>query len=439
MRHDGLLMPVDNCSLNVLEWFYLDNVTVKFHSGDTIMERRDFVKLLAAQSVVGLVGATAPVMAESSQGDFCFVEPFDGGIVHVRHGHPVVGLEKGGDGTDRLRIAVSGKAPVSSQVEVIAPDGTKIATTRKGEQFSCEVVLTETVSEIKAICRQGGTERIIRTRPIWHKTSFPRFTFQIDDCGFFLRDLCQQRPKRLLDHFFLANLKKIHRDFGTKVVLNCFYSPQQLDFDMSMMPNVYKSEFEKNADWLRLTFHSKTEFPNDPYLAATPEKLIADYDEVMTELRRFAGCAAIPTSCTHFANMVPEAWKPMYSRGTRYLCLEPSRTRGRMWCSYQVPQDVFEYVLDHEAWKDFNSGLIFMKTDIIINNVALNDIVPSLQKVWDLKAEREVLGLLTHEQYCWKDYKRYLPDHFERIAAACRFAVEHGHKPIWHLDTYPGI
>ena len=399
------------------------------------MERRDFVRLLAASSVTGLLG-TATLRAESSPGGFNFIEPFDGGILHVRHGRPVVGLEKSADGAARLRVTVSGKAPVSSVVEVIAPDGSKITPCREGDTFTCDVLLKDTVSEIKAVCREGGRERTIRTRPVWHKMSFPRFTFQIDDCGFFLRDLCRQRPKHLLDHFFLANLKKIHRDYGTRVVLNCFYSPQQLDFDMSMMPEVYKSEFENNADWLRLTFHSKTEFPNDPYLATPAEKIIADYDEVMTQLRRFAGCAAIPTSCTHFANMVPDAWKLMYSRGTRYLCLEPNRQRGRMWCSYQVPQDAFDYVLEHEAWKDFASGITFIKTDIIINSVPLDKIVPSLQKVWDSPAERELLGLLTHEQYCWKDYKNYLPDHFERIATACRFAVERGYKPIWHLDAY---
>ncbi len=407
------------------------------------MERRDFVKdfmkTLAVSSALGPIGAVAASAAESVKNEFYFIEPFDGGILHVRHGRPVVGLEKGADGAARLRVMVSGTAPESSAVEVIAPDGAKIIPRREGNKFTCEVLLKETVSEIKAVCRGGGKEQTIRTRPIWHKTSFPRFTFQIDDCGFFLRDLCQQRPKHLLDHFFLANLQKIHRDYGTKVVLNCFYSPQQLDFDMSMMPEVYKSEFEKNADWLRLTFHSRTEFPNDPYLSATPEKLIADYDEVMTQLRRFAGQAAIPTSCTHFANMVPEAWKQMYSRGTRYLSLEPSANRGRMWCSYQVPQEAFDYVLNHEAWKEFNSGIIFIKTDIIINNVPLKKIVPSLQKVWDSPAEREVLGLLTHEQYCWKEYKNYVPDHFERIATACRFAVDHGHKPVWHLDSYPGV
>ena len=60
------------------------------------MERRDFVKgfvkTLAASSAIGLIGTTAISAAESVQSDFCFIEPFDGGILHVRHGKPVVGL-----------------------------------------------------------------------------------------------------------------------------------------------------------------------------------------------------------------------------------------------------------------------------------------------------------------------------------------------------------
>ena len=36
-----------------------------------------------------------------------------------------------------------------------------------------------------------------------------------------------------------------------------------------MFPDKYKSEFEDNAHWLRLAFHSENEFPAIPYLNAT--------------------------------------------------------------------------------------------------------------------------------------------------------------------------
>ncbi|MBQ8310565.1 MAG: hypothetical protein IJX80_06105 [Clostridia bacterium] len=38
-------------------------------------------------------------------------------------------------------------------------------------------------------------------------------------------------------------------------------------FNLSMRTDKFKEEFHANADWLKLSFHAKSEFPPKPYQA----------------------------------------------------------------------------------------------------------------------------------------------------------------------------
>ncbi len=74
-----------------------------------------------------------------------------------------------------------------------------------------------------------------------------------------------------------------------KITLNTFYNNDHHDFELKNMPDIWKSEFEDNSDWLKFAFHAYGEFPDRPYLEASGEKFGADYDLVYHEVLRFAG------------------------------------------------------------------------------------------------------------------------------------------------------
>ena len=91
--------------------------------------------------------------------------------------------------------------------------------------------------------------------------------FYIDDVIWVFRDLTRLKPASLFDNPFMAMLKKAHDENGLKVQLNVFYRTDFYygddEFSLADMTDAYKAEWEAAADWLKLGFHSKQEFPHD--------------------------------------------------------------------------------------------------------------------------------------------------------------------------------
>ena len=163
---------------------------------------------------------------------------------------------------------------------------------------------------------------------VWDKKSFKRYNFYIDDHIFVFTDLARQRPKSAFDHFYLKGLKRIHDLYGTKFTCNCFYHNAHDEFLLKDMPDIWKSEFQDNADWLKFSFHSYSEFPDRPYAEASAEEFGKDWDLVQNEIYRFAGEECyIPPVVIHWANIHPACTQEMVRRGT--TCY-PSTTRLRV-------------------------------------------------------------------------------------------------------------
>ncbi|MDD3588081.1 MAG: hypothetical protein PHQ75_12940, partial [Thermoguttaceae bacterium] len=384
------------------------------------MRRRDFLETAGTAAMIGLASGTT-LLANSdnnAKSDFHFTTPYDGGIIHVRHGDPVLGTEIGKDGKPRLRIRVAGIAPEGSLVEIFCPCGQKFPAKRNGKEFFAEVLLSDRISEIKAVCRMNGHEQTIRTRPVWAKNSFKRYKFQIDDNICFLYDLYQKKYDSLFDSFYLAGLKRLHEKYNCRFGLNCFYKghpgyDHPEDFNLTMISDRYKGEWEKNSDWLHVTFHALTSDPGRPYHDATPEKLAADFDLTAKELKRIAGCAYAPPGIIHFGDCRPEAYKVLADRGCR--CLSGYFWKGsKDWIvSWQLPEDVCNYLLDHEGWMHFETGLTFSRLEMVCNLVPVEKTVPMLTKSIECPQTAEVIDFLTHEPQFWPNSKILVPDHFQ--------------------------
>ena len=398
------------------------------------MRRRDFIYTAGSLAAASLLPG-GMYAASEKDGPFCFSEPFDGAILHERFGSPVLGVTKNRDGKQVLRVAVSGSAPKNIAVEVISPCGNSVPVQRSGNRFSAEVFLTGDFNEVKATATIDGQKKTIVTRPAWLKKSFKRFQFQIDDNSFFLRDIYDKDYKDIFDCFYLAGLRKLHVKYGARFAVNCFWSTPKEDFNMGMMPDKYKSQWEANADWLRLTFHAKNEFPDRPYENATPEQLAADFDLVKKELVRFAGNAYSPPGIVHWGTVRPETLPVLKERGVRALSGYFTKSSGNWIVHFQLPDAVCEYLSNHDSWYDYKTGLIFSKLELVCNSVPLPKILPTLESSAANPNTAELMDFLTHEQYFWPWYANYLPDHFQRLDTTIRYAVEHGYKPVWHHET----
>jgi len=389
---------------------------------DRAMSRRRF--LGTGATAAGAVALGCAGWAAESPSPLRIDEPMHGAVIHRHDGRAVDG---------GLEIAVRGTAPVGRQVVV---NGS--AARRRGAQFVARVVLRQ--HETDVVAAADGTPALRdAVRVVWDRKSRPRYRFAVDDNSFFLRDVWQKQYGSLFDCFYLAMLRRLHEKYGAKFVLNIYYTTAD-EFDLAKFPDRYRGEWADNADWLKLAFHAHANEPANPYLDAPPEQVVADFDKIGAEIRRFAGEATYsPTTIVHWGMVRPSAWKPLAERGVTVLSGYFMR-RGDEWrVNYRMDPVRSEYLSRHDALKDFPSGIVFSKIDMVVNTTPLERIVPDLEKIAEDPNQAEIFDLMTHEQYFWPFYANYLPDHARRVETAIRWVTEHGYEPVFLHEGFLGI
>ena len=388
------------------------------------MKRRQFIQGIVAGAVVGRLTPTSS-SADKPAPRVKIDEPFGGAVLNRRHGQQTA---------EGLKIRVRGTAPAEWRVTVNG-----IAAARSGQAFEATVVLRDHETVLAAVAKGDGTQDESRVRVVWDRHSFPRYRFSIDDNSFFLRDIAQKRYKSLFDCFYLDALRKLHRKYGTKFVLNIYYTTGD-DFNLTQFPDRYKAQWKDNAGWLRLAFHARADKPARPYQDAEPKRLIADLDQVAKQIVRFAGEEVYtPPTVIHWGMVRPSALKPLYQRGVRVLSgYFAKNAQGRWDINYRLPDPISEHLSQHDAWKHFDSGIVFSRVDIVCNSVPVAKTVPLLKPLTRDPNTAEIMDLFTHEQYFWPFYPHHIPDHAQRLETAIRFVTEQGYKPVFHHEGFLG-
>jgi hypothetical protein len=385
--------------------------------------RRNVLKTAAAGAAAFVLGR--PIAAAAGTAAVLKIDaPFDGAVLNRRHGQAVDG---------GLKIHVSGKAPSGDRVTV-----NSVRAERVGAQFSSQVVLRAKETEIVARSEGNLGRAEQRVRVVWDKHSFPRYRFSVDDNSFFLRDIAQQQYASLFDSWYLKIFRDLHAKYAAKFVLNIYYTTED-GFELPQFSDRYKSEWRDNADWLRLAFHAYANEPARPYQNAAPSKLIADLDQVAEQIVRFAGEETYsPPTVVHWAMVQPTALKPLYERGVRVLSGYFRPSNGGWDINYLVDAKRSEYLSRHDALKDFSSGIVFSKVDIVCNTTPIDKIVATLAPLAEDPNTAEIMDLFTHEQYFWPFYSHFLADHAKRLDVAIRWVTEHGYKPVLFHEGFLG-
>ena len=388
----------------------------------TNISRRNFLQTSACVAW-GTIAARPTVAGEA--GGLQILEPMDGAVMHARLGREVPG---------GLEVEISGHAPHSAQVEV---QGRPVG--RDGETFRGTAVLRERETEVVATATSGGQRQAARVRLVWDRHSRKRYRFVIDDNSFFLRDITQQGYRSLFDCFYLKMLRDLHAKYGARFTLNIYYTTGD-DWNLTQFPDRYRGEWEANAGWLRLAFHAYANDPARPYQDAPVEKLLADLDLINAQIHRLAGPKTFsPVVVVHWGMTRPAAWRPLYDRGSRVLGgYFRESARGEWEVNYRLDAVRSEWLSRHDLLKDFASGIIFSKVDIVVNSTPLEKIVPTLEPVVADPRQGEIVDLLTHEQYFWPFYQNYLPDHAERMDRAIGFLTQRGYQPVFLQDGFLG-
>ncbi|MBE6367329.1 MAG: hypothetical protein E7052_05400 [Lentisphaerae bacterium] len=392
-------------------------------------------------------------------------------ITNFRQG-AVLNHNHGCESNNALRVTIEG---ISSSGYPVYVNGVKAE--MDGQHFEAEIDLTAKINVVKATSTTPYGTFSQELTLVWDKKSFKRYSCYIDDHSFLFTDLAKDRPRSAFDHFYLAGLKQIHDKYGLKVTLNTFYHNDHHDFELKDMPDIWRSEFMDNADWLKFSFHSYGEFPDRPYLETTAEEFGRDWDLVQNEIYRFAGEAAyIPPVVIHWANIHPVAAQEMIRRGTRCYSTSmrarvmggPSladRQKGGNMTTVQARSasgedkacdtealsmhygfaDESNYLKKHGVYYDAGLGLFFFGPcgklgGCCCNLVPLADVPQRINSMLEGadKVGTEVFNYASHEQYTFPYYPNYLPDHMERIETAARCLVEGGCKAVFMNDGLMG-
>ncbi len=295
----------------------------------------------------------------------------------------------------------------------------------------------------------------------------------IDDVIWAFRDLSRQKPKSLFDNAFFGMLKEAHDKYGLKTQLNLFFRTDYAygmdEFSLCEVPDTYKKEFEQASDWLKMTFHSRQEFPDYPHVNASYDDIYSLFEMTKKEIVRFAGEKSVAYAVVpHWRPISKDGCRALYDCGVKMTSATVGERReyngdpsslpyghamrllinrkpetmtfvrnskdtaiSQSICGYNHIDDVS---LDDGAKnlnyiKDEKTGLCFKN---LCNGLFLN-LFTNEELTSELEARKDdiLVAAGNHEQYFYSDYFSYQPQYREKILTLGKIMSEAGFEPIF--------
>lgn len=298
--------------------------------------------------------------------------------------------------------------------------------------------------------------------------------FYIDDTIWVLRELTRTKPKSMFDVPLLKVLKTAHDKYGTKVQLNLFYRTDSFygndEFTLADVTDTYKAEWEASADWLKLAFHAKEEFPDYPHVNARYEDVFDLFKTIEKEVFRFAGEISFTYStCPHWLPVSEAGVRALYDCGVRLMDITVGKVNEydgnpdslpyghaarvmnnrqpetrvftresrdvaimRSVCAYNhitdeqnVEKNTLGYITDEAT------GMKFKQYCTTCINLFGYD---ELEEEFGNYLENDYIGICDHEQYFYEDYFAYQPDYAEKIYKMSEILIRNGFEFIFAED-----
>lgn len=294
------------------------------------------------------------------------------------------------------------------------------------------------------LCAKNETDGTTATISIYFLPSaVNKYRISSDDNILFLADITANKDTytSIFDNPYLAVYKKAHDLYGAKVHLNLFYefdreaakyfTAGRPDFNLSMMTDKFKPEWEANADWLKLSFHSRKEMPPCPYKHASAETITADYLAVRKEVLRFAGEATFASDVTtiHFGEANPACVAAL-----RDLCHKvltgyfEINSNGEPLVAYYAPIPLTRHVGERDFWRDTEMGMTFGRIDRVTNIGSFESVMKDMRNIIAHPHRGGFVSIMIHEQYFHPDYLGYLPDFEARVLEPAKLLFESGYE-----------
>ena len=346
-----------------------------------------------------------------------FLKPIDGDVLFSVADGQKVG--------DMLRTEITLCAPAGRKLRVNG-----IPAQEDKGIYKASVSIDAYRNHVEAVDTESG-ERISMVI-YWFRKGYRTYRMGVDDVIWCLENIWRNQDTytSIFDDPFLALYRDLHDKYGTPVHMHVYYENDDGSFNLSMFPDKYKEEFKANGNWLKFTFHSYKDKPDSPYKYASYEQVMREGRLVHRELLRFAGKEAM--SCItsqHWADSNREATRAFRNMGYRVIdAYFDFDEKGDPRIAYYLNREQAAHATARDFWVDNSEDIIFVKDDIIINEVPLDRIEEHMQRITD-QENHCFHYLLIHEQYFYEHYFNYEPDYRERIFAAVDFCHRNGYRP----------
>ena len=245
------------------------------------------------------------------------------------------------------------------------------------------------------------------------------FCFTVDDNIRFLKEITENRYISIFEHPYLSLYRRLHETYGLKVQLNLFYRAD--GFELFQMSDAYCSEWESNADWLKLSFHSDVENIK-PYEFSGYAEVYRDCKAVNDQILRFASVKNLAkTTTVHYCLATAAGLK----------ALADNQVIGLLGLFGDESHPRTSYGLDETNAARLRNGatvakesMAFAAVDIVMNLFSKGEILAKLKALSD----RDAIRVMIHEQYFYPDYPAYQPDFEEKIDAAFSYLTSLGYE-----------
>jgi len=377
-----------------------------------------------------------------------FVFPIDGDCLG-----PLDGREDGGT----VYITVKIRAAENASITV---NGKPAAYDDDSRLYLCELPLYNFRNTLYAVDAVNGARADIVVYRLHEPEN--KFYFTVDDTVVMFYDLTFDGDKypSIFDHPVLGAFKKAHDLCGAHVHFNIYYefnadsmadfSAHKKYFNLSMMPDKYRPEFEANSDWLTFSYHANSDHPAMPGRHFGADFFGESIRRTHAEIRRFAGEKSLLLATSqHFGNGPIEVQHAYRDHGYR-IQFDSFRNvdNDRPYLGYYGRDGLLAYVrgsgvdaydrmsddengyAGRDYWKDNLLDIIFCHTDMVLNTIKLENIEAWIDKYLSLRPASASMRLMIHEQYFYPDYRSYIPDCAERVLCAVRHLYDKGYRSV---------
>ena len=286
------------------------------------------------------------------------------------------------------------------------------------------------------VSAENPTEETVSATLFWFPGGSRAWRLGIDDVIRCLENLNRHDEYRsIFEDPFFALLQQVHQQTGMLAHLHLFYQNEDGSFNLSMMTNRFREEFRANSNWLRMTFHSRAEFPDSPYRCAPYEQVLSEGRQAAAEITRFAG-EEVQDGATsqHWADSALPGTRAFRDLGFRvldgYFTFDE---KGNPYVSYYLNKEQTAHAFQRDFWADTTERIFFVKDDLILDQTLLPEIESALAAL-AAGDNGEFLYLLIHEQYFYPDYRNYQPEYGEKLLKAARWCAASGYHPAFLTD-----